>query len=255
MSESIIAVIPARYASTRLPGKPLVDIANKPMIQWVYERVSQCTLVHRVLVATDDDRIFECVRGFGGEAVMTPEHIPSGTDRVAFATREIDIDVVLNIQGDEPFIEPEEIDQLARLMIDNPDSVMGTLVKKISNIEELENCNTAKVVLDADGNALYFSRSAIPFFRDQVKQDQWFREHTYYKHVGIYGYRKEFLIQCTSWGPGRLERIEKLEQLRVLERGYKIKTAETSFESMCVDTPEDLKKARAWAESSLKTSQ
>jgi len=217
------------------------------MIQWVVERVREASLISRVLVATDDRRIYDCVCGFGAEGVMTPVEIPSGTDRVAFAAKDLDVDIVVNIQGDEPFIEPEEVDQAVRLLIENDQAVMGTLVKKITRSEELESPNTAKVVLNQQNEAIYFSRSPIPFCRDIDARNDWMMSQPYYKHVGIYSYRKTFLIRFAGWRPTPLEQIEMLEQLRVLEKGYSIQVAETHFEPMCVDTPEDLERARQLA--------
>jgi len=214
------------------------------MIRWVVERARSATLVSRVLVATDDERILETVRGFGGDVVMTPRGIPSGTDRVAFVAKELEADIVVNIQGDEPFIEPEEVDQVAKILMEDGEPVVGTLVKRITRMEELESTHTAKVVMDESGYALYFSRSPIPYLRDGRGFADWIQHRVYYKHVGIYSYRKDFLLQYAQWEPTPLEKTEKLEQLRVLERGYRIKVAETDHEPVCVDTPEDLEKVR-----------
>ena len=218
------------------------------MIQWVVERAKRASLITRVLVATDDRRIYDCIQESGGEVVMTPGGIPSGTDRVAHVAKDLDFEIIINIQGDEPFIEPEEVDQAARILIENEHAVMGTLVKKITSIEELENPNTAKVVVNEKNDSLYFSRSPIPFFRNNNNMSHWLKNNIYYKHVGIYSYRKQFLLQFASWEPTHLEKSEKLEQLRVLEKGYPIKVAETDFEPFCVDTPEDLERARRLAE-------
>ncbi len=244
MKEKIIAIIPARYASSRFPGKPLVDLGGKSMIQRVVERVQRASLLSEVLVATDDERIVRLVESFGGKAVMTPPELPSGTDRTACAAAGRDADIVVNIQGDEPLIEPEEVDLAAAILIDDPGALMGTLVKKITRLDELENPNTAKVVLDHDRNAVYFSRSPIPFVRDVADRSRWFQAFPMYKHVGIYCYRKEFLLRFASWPPSFLEKAEKLEQLRVIEKGFRIKTAETSFEPVCVDTPADAERVR-----------
>jgi 3-deoxy-manno-octulosonate cytidylyltransferase (CMP-KDO synthetase) len=241
---SAVGVIPARFESSRFPGKPLVDLAGKPMIQHVAERARQAKSLSRVLVATDDRRIFDAVLAFGGEAVMTPSGIPSGTDRVARVAESIDADVFVNLQGDEPMIEPDEIDAVVRLLEDDAAADVGTLVKKIENPDELESQNTAKVVLDESGYAIYFSRSPIPFCRDETDPRSRIRSHSFWKHVGIYSYRKAFLLQFARWRPTPLERAEKLEQLRVLEKGRRIKTAETRFEPVCVDTPEDAERVR-----------
>jgi len=214
------------------------------MIQRVSERAAGAGSLSRVLVATDDERIRDAVLAFGGEAVMTPSDIPSGTDRMAFVAKGLDAEIFVNIQGDEPLIEPDEIDDVVRLLTENPAADVGTLVKKIDRTDDLENPNTAKVALDEAGYALYFSRTPIPYFRDEADSGARIRKHPYWKHIGIYSYRRGFLLQYAKWGPTPLERAEKLEQLRVLERGYRIKTAETRFEPVCVDTPADADRVR-----------
>lgn len=221
------------------------------MIQWVYERASQATVLSKILVATDDERIFKIVKAFGGEVMLTPKAIPSGTDRVAFVAKGLDADIVVNIQGDEPFIEPEEIDLVAEILLHDETAVMGTLVKRITQVEELTSPHTAKVIVDPSGYALYFSRSPIPNYRNSSDFFEWIRSHVYYKHVGIYSYRKCFLLDYTQWEPTPLEQIEKLEQLRALEHGYKIKVAETTAEPVCVDTPEDLQRVRRMVDKNL----
>lgn len=242
--DKIIGVIPARYASSRLPGKPLVDIHGKTMIQWVYENASRAALPDRIIVATDDDRIVEAVESFGGQALMTPESLASGTDRVAHVSGLFQADIWINIQGDEPFIEPEEVDQVAKILTDDLDAVMGTLVKRITDVDELLNPNTAKVVVDEKMNALYFSRSPIPYFRDENNPVQWISSHCYFKQVGIYSFRDSFLKKITEWDVSSLEKTEKLEQLRILEKGYRIKLAETEYDPVCIDTQEDLERVR-----------
>jgi 3-deoxy-manno-octulosonate cytidylyltransferase (CMP-KDO synthetase) len=242
--EEVVGVIPARYNSTRLPGKPLADIGGKPMIQWVWEQVRKSRCLSRLIVATDDERIEETVLGFGGVCVMTPGHLKSGTDRVAWAARPFSEEIVVNIQGDEPFIEPANIDLVAGILLDNPDAVMGTLVKKLTDYRELISPNTAKVVMNSDMNAMYFSRSPVPFYRDGTEPSEWPGKAPYYKQIGIYSYRRDFLQQFAGWEATPLEKAEKLEQLRVLERGFSIQVAETFSESICVDTPEDLETAR-----------
>ena len=243
-----IVIIPVRYESSRLPGKPLAEIGRKPMIQWVVERTMRASLISRVIVATDDERIQSCVRGFGGDVMMTPKGIPSGTDRVASVASDLEVEIIVNVQGDEPFIEPDEVDQVVRILIDDDQAVMGTLVKKITDVEELENPNVVKVVVDEQMHALYFSRGIVPFVRDTSILTALCQEGTFYKHVGIYSYRKDFLLRLSRWGPARLEKIEKLEQLRVLEKGCRIKVRETSFEPVGVDTAEDLQRACRIAE-------
>lgn len=240
-----VGIIPARYGSTRLPGKPLIDLAGKPMIQWVVESARKASSLDDVFVATDDERIFQKVNAIGCRAFMTPSELPSGTDRIALVAKDIDADIVVNIQGDEPFIHPEDIDRVVHLLEEDPLPSVGTLVKRIEREEEWESPNTAKVVVDENGYALYFSRSPIPFFRDGKEKNAFF-QYILYKHVGIYSYRKAFLLQFAQWAPTSLEEIEKLEQLRVLQKGYRIKTAETPFDPICVDTPEDVDRVRKW---------
>lgn len=240
-----VGIIPARYGSRRLPGKPLIDLAGKPMIQWVVENARKATSLSDVMVATDDERVFQKVQEMDCRVFMTPSELPSGTDRIAFVAKELNADIIVNIQGDEPFIHSEDIDRVVLLLEEDPVPSVGTLVKRIQREEEWESPNTAKVVVDENGYALYFSRSPIPFFRDGKGKDA-FSQYVLYKHVGIYSYRKDFLLQFTQWSPTPLEQIEKLEQLRVLQKGYRIKTSETPFDPICVDTPEDVNRVREW---------
>ena len=239
-----IAIIPARFESSRFPGKPLVDMNGKPMIQRVYEQVKKS--ISDVYVATDDERIMEAVKSFGGKAVMTSADHRSGTDRCNEAYRKIgqSFDVVLNIQGDEPFINPEQIDILKACFTDSLVEI-ATLVKpfdKNAELSILQNPSTPKVVISEKSEAIYFSRSIIPFLRD-VEEANWASQHTFYKHIGIYGYRTDVLKQITQLSPGVLEQAESLEQLRWIENGYKIKVGITTFETIGIDTPEDLQKA------------
>ncbi|MFC1569348.1 3-deoxy-manno-octulosonate cytidylyltransferase [bacterium] len=243
-SPSVIGVIPARYNSYRLPGKPLAMIGEKTMIQWVYEQASLARNLSQVLVATDDSRIEDAVQQFGGNVVMTSKSCQSGTDRVAEAVQNLEVDIVVNIQGDEPFINPKEVDLVADILIHDSEAFMGTLVKRIFHVDELTSINTAKVIINKKGYALYFSRNPIPFYRDLKDPKEWLKSHSYYKQIGIYSYRKSFLNQITQWAPSPLEISEKLEQLRVLEHGFLIKVAETDSEAICVDTPEDLERVR-----------
>ncbi|MBI1803106.1 MAG: 3-deoxy-manno-octulosonate cytidylyltransferase [Ignavibacteriae bacterium] len=245
MKSNVVAIIPARYLSTRLPIKPLVDLCGKPMIQRVYERTSQASLVGRVVVATDHELIARAVKKFGGEVVMTPEHIRSGSDRVAYVARQLpDADIVVNIQGDEPLIVPRMIDEAIQPLADDANIKVGTLIKAITSSNELLNPNVVKVVLDEHGCGIYFSRSPIPYFRESVSIDQWHLHHQYFKHIGLYVYRRDFLLEFASWPESTLERIEKLEQLRILEHGHKIKATMTSYDSIPVDTAEDAEKVR-----------
>lgn len=241
----IVGVIPSRYASTRFPGKPLIDIDGKSMIQRVYEQASNASLLSKVIVATDDSRIFEHVQKFGGEVVMTsPNHL-NGTTRcnevVSILEKKDDFyDVVINIQGDEPRINPQQIDNVGKLFQDH-ETEIGTLAKQIHNKEELFNPNVVKVVMDENNKALYFSRQAIPYCRD-ADYGSWLSKMDYYKHIGIYGYRTEILKRIVAMPIGKLEATESLEQLRWLENDLIIKVDITDFESIAIDTPEDLLK-------------
>lgn len=237
----IVGVIPARYASTRFPGKPLVNILGKTMIRRVYEQAIKCSRLNRVVVATDDDRIASEVNSFGGEFVMTSPSHPSGTDRCAETARILklsDTDVIINIQGDEPFIDPEQIATLCSCF-DNDSVELATLVKSFQQAEEVHRDSTIKVVLDKQQYALYFSRAVIPFTRE-VPKDGKVPLETYVQHIGIYGYRASVLQKVAQLPPSFLENTEKLEQLRWLENGYRILTARSEHESFSVDTPEDL---------------
>jgi 3-deoxy-manno-octulosonate cytidylyltransferase (CMP-KDO synthetase) len=237
-----VAVIPARYASQRLPAKPLVDLLGKPMIQRVYEQVCKASLVSQVVVATDDDRIASAVRSFGGEVLMTSNTIKSGSDRVAAIAGVVPADIFVNVQGDEPLIPPEMIDEAIRVILDDAAAEVGTLVRPIDSPEDLMSPAVVKVVMSADHTALYFSRSVIPSVRDEADQSQWLRHHTFYKHLGLYVFRRSFLLKYASLPESSLERAEKLEQLRILEQGYRIKVGITSFDSISVDTPDDVRR-------------
>lgn len=229
----IICVIPARYASTRLPGKPLADIAGKPMIVRVYERVLTATKPAEVIVAVDDERVYDAVVKAGGQAIMTAKNHPTGTDRLAeVAQKCVDADVIINVQGDEPLIDAQIIDDLAQEFLDDDDLQMAT-VKTPMKEEEKTKPGNVKVITDKNDYALYFSRSLIPYPRENTGL-------TVYKHIGIYGYRRDFLLQYAKMEPTPLEQTESLEQLRALENGYKIKVITTQKHFVGVDTPEDL---------------
>ena len=235
-----VVVIPARYASVRLPGKALRDIRGKPMIQHVVERAQKVALLSQVVVATDDTRIADCVDGFGGDYVMTRDDHVSGTDRLAEAAQLLDVsahDIVVNIQGDQPLFHSEIINQVTQPLLDDPDLPMSTLIYKIIRAEEIEDPNHVKTVFDRDHNALYFSRSAIPHQRNPEDGTP-----TYYKHLGVYGYRKNFLLTFVGLPVGEWEHFEKLEQLRALEYGYRIRVVLTSHDSVEVDTEEELRR-------------
>jgi len=236
-----LGIIPARFASSRFPGKPLVDIEGQTMIQRVYEQVKQSKKLSKVIVATDDQRIVDEVLSFGGNVVMTSETHQSGTDRCAeVITDDNEYDVIINIQGDEPFINPEQIDLLAACF-ENPQTKIATLVKKIDSMDELFNLNIPKVVRNIHGEAIYFSRQTIPFLRG-IEQKQWLKEQTFYKHIGIYAYQADTLRALTRLPVSGLEEAEALEQLRWIENGYTIQTAVTTHETIAVDTKEDLNK-------------
>lgn len=243
MTPKFIAIIPSRFGSSRFPGKPLADIAGKPMIQRVYEQVIQS--VGEAWVATDDMRIANAVRGFGGKVVMTSVDHRSGTDRCAEAVRKVseetgvDFDVVINVQGDEPFIQPGQITILQRPFVEEPETEIATLVQHIHRTEVLFNPAEAKVALDIHGNALFFSRMPIPMVFKSEEKD-WVNRYDYYCHVGIYAYRTDILEKLSQLPEGFLEKAESLEQLRWLENGYKIKTVVTDYSTVGIDTPEEL---------------
>ena len=236
-----IAIIPARYASTRFPGKPLAVLGGKPVIQRVYEQA--IAVLGEAYVATDDERIYSCVESFGGRAVMTRSDHKSGTDRLEEAAEKIgtDADVIINIQGDEPFIQRSQIETLCR-QFDNPETQIATLGKRFESMEAVENPNSPKIVCDLRGYALYFSRSVIPFVRG-IDRQEWFGKFPFLKHLGIYAYRREVLREITQLPQSPLEVAESLEQLRWLQNGYRIRVGETDVETVGIDTPEDLQRA------------
>nr|WP_299417596.1 3-deoxy-manno-octulosonate cytidylyltransferase [uncultured Emticicia sp.] len=239
----IIGIIPARFASSRFPGKPLADIGGKSMIQRVYEQVQKAKSLSKVVVATDDSRIFDHVVGFGGEVYMTAENHPSGTDRCFEALQKAGgsskYDYIVNIQGDEPFIDPDTIEQMAKLL--DFKTEIATAVKKINDYETLFDPNVVKAVLTMRKQCLYFSRQTVPFVRGHEPKT-WLEHADFYKHIGLYAYRNDVLEQISHLPPSPLENTEKLEQLRWLGYGYKIYATITSYESIGVDSPEDLEK-------------
>ena len=241
MPAQVVCIIPSRYESSRFPGKPLADLCGKPMIQHVYERVLRAKTVSSAAVATDDERIFAAVRAFGGQAVMTSARHRSGTDRIAEAVESMglqDAAIVVNIQGDQPLFEPVQVDEVVGPLLADPSIPMSTLVYRIVRDEEITHPNAVKVAFDRNGFALYFSRATIPYVRDRGRQAD------YYKHHGIYAYRRDFLDVFTRLPEGKLEKLEALEQLRALEHGYRIKVVETLHDSVEVDTPEELQRVR-----------
>ncbi|MXV52196.1 3-deoxy-manno-octulosonate cytidylyltransferase [Pedobacter sp. HMF7647] len=240
----ILGIIPARFASTRFPGKPLVDIHGKSMIRRVYEQAKKSEKLDDVIVATDDERILSHVLAFGGKGLLTSEKHESGTDRCAEVMQKIiGFDVAVNIQGDEPYIDPRQIDLLCSCFASDDISI-ATLIKEIRSTDELFNANSPKVLINVLNEAIYFSRTPVPYQRNQPEGD-WLNHHKYFKHIGIYGYRKDTLVALTNLPVSSLEKAEALEQLRWIENGYKIKTALTSIETVAIDTPEDLLKLPA----------
>ena len=234
----VICVIPARYASSRLPGKPLADICGKPMIRWVYEQAQQAKLLEKVIVATDNELVYQAVQDFGGNVCMTSADHVSGTDRLAeVATQYPEVDLIVNVQGDEPLIPSVIIDKLVEAFVADATLQMATL-KTVMPDSEYQDPACVKVVTDKADNALYFSRSQLPYVRNQLPTTK------IYKHIGIYAYKRDFLLKFASLPVGYLEQIESLEQLRVLENGYKIKVVEVDYNAVGVDTPEDLEKVR-----------
>ena len=240
----VVAVIPARYASSRLPGKPLADINGKPMIQHVVERARMARLVNDVIVATDDQRILDAVQAFGGTAVMTPADCPSGSDRIALVARGLEgTEIIVNVQGDEPVIPPSMIDEAVAPLLADASVPVGTLVTRLRTTEEYLDPNTVKAVLDRRGRCLYFSRSPVPYGRDRTPAAL-LERCPVYRHIGMYVYRRDFLLQYAALEQTPLEQAEKLEQLRILEHGYTIHAAVTDGESTAVDTPADLDRVR-----------
>lgn len=245
--KTIVGIIPARYASTRFPGKPLIDIGGKSMIERVYAQAKKSKCLADVIVATDHPAIEDAVKRFGGKVCLTlPDH-PSGTDRCAEVVRKLDLsaDAIINIQGDEPFIDPRQIDLLGACFED-PGTQLATLIKRISSAKILFNANSPKVIIDSEQFAIYFSRHPIPFIRG-VDSDQWLSSHTFFQHIGIYGYSVGTLKKISLLTPSALEKAESLEQLRWLQNGFRIKTAITPYETVAIDTPEDLQRVlKSW---------
>ncbi len=235
---AVLAVVPARYGSTRFPGKPLAPIAGRPMIQHVVERVRQAKLVSRTIVATDDARIKSAVEAFGGEAILTRADHTNGTDRVAEVAAHVNAQIYVNVQGDEPLIDPGTVDAVIAAMLEDESVQIATPCVAIEEPKDIMDPNVVKVVRDFDGNGIYFSRAPIPWVRDTnagVKAQHW-------KHLGLYGYRREALLEYQTLPPGDLERIEQLEQLRWLENGFRIRVAETDYDAVSVDVPSDIER-------------
>jgi len=228
----IAVIIPARYASSRFPGKPLALISGKPMIEHVYRRIAGMEEINQIIVATDDERIYRTVLSFGGRAEMTPSDLNSGTDRIARVARSLSADIIVNVQGDEPLLKQEMVREAVKPFFNDPAVIMSTLKKRIVDKKEIDNPNVVKVVTDKKNNALYFSRYPVPFPRNKGA--------VYYKHIGLYVYNRKFLLDYSQWEQTPLEKSESLEQLRVLENGYNIRVVETNYNSVGVDTPEDI---------------
>jgi len=245
-----IGVIPARWKSVRFEGKILADLLGKPIIQHVWERAKEARCLDDLIIATDSDEVIKAVKSFGGKALYTSKDQPSGTDRIAEVVNPLDVDIIINIQGDEPLIHHSMIDGLVDTLSEDKRVPMATVVKKITRRDEIANPGVVKVVIDKDGYALYFSRSPIPYFRETGED-----KRLYYKHIGIYAYTKDFLFTYTNLPKSRLEEAEKLEQLRALENGYRIKTIETEFDTIGVDTLEDLKKVEKALASQVEASE
>ncbi|RMD87334.1 MAG: 3-deoxy-manno-octulosonate cytidylyltransferase [Calditrichaeota bacterium] len=231
-----LGIIPARFDSKRFPGKPLAKILNKPMIQWVYEGARKSKLLDKVLVATDDERIVSEVQNFGGEVLLTSPRHPSGTDRVAEVAQKFEVDYVVNIQGDEPLVHGRDIDRVLELMHSQPEVSVATLVTRFNNYEELHKSDTCKVVMDKDGHAIYFSRARIPYVAEEKNHSL----DNYFKHVGLYFFTKERLLEFVNLPPSHLEQLERLEQLRFIENGIKVRVVKTQNVYFPVDRQQDI---------------
>ncbi|MBL7158403.1 MAG: 3-deoxy-manno-octulosonate cytidylyltransferase [Candidatus Omnitrophica bacterium] len=248
-----IGIIPARWKASRFEGKMLAEISGKPLIQYVWERAKESHVLEDLIIATDSEKVIKAAEMFGGKAVYTSKDQPSGTDRIAEVVNAVDVEVIVNIQGDEPLIHYSMIDNLAQTLLEDKSIPMATIIRKVTDKAELENPNVVKVAVDKDGYALYFSRYPIPYVRETASgltqsegsglSQSGGGSAVFYKHIGIYAYTKDFLFTYTNLPKSPLEQAEKLEQLRALENGYKIKTIETDYDTIGVDTPEDLKKA------------
>jgi 3-deoxy-manno-octulosonate cytidylyltransferase (CMP-KDO synthetase) len=258
-----VAIIPARYESTRFAGKPLAPLRGRPIIQHVYDNVKNASLIDTVIVATDDTRIYNTVNGFEGKAVMTSSDHPSGTDRIAEVAAALECDLIINVQGDEPFVRPEMVDDVVEILKSDERVSIGTLARRITDMKDILSPDVVKVVMDNEGFALYFSRAPVPFYRDAWGFEDGCitgslktgapasgpLDRRWYKHVGIYGYRKDVLLRFTAMEQGGLEMVEKLEQLRALSSGIRIKVRETGFDTFGIDTEEDLKRGEEWLNS------
>jgi 3-deoxy-manno-octulosonate cytidylyltransferase (CMP-KDO synthetase) len=243
----IVGIIPARFASTRLLGKPLADIGGKPLIQHTFESVSKSKLINRIIIAVDDSKVAQVARDFGANVIETPKKISTGSDRIAFVAKDLkDADIIVNIQGDEPFIDGKMIDEAIEPLLFDKEVQVSTLAKRIESVRELNSPDVVKVVFDYWNYAIYFSRAAIPYVRDIKSDKEKLFAAEIYKHIGLYVFRKDALLKFTKLKPTDLENAERLEQLRMIENGIKIKIVVTELDSIGVDTPEDLEKARTY---------
>lgn len=250
--KSIVGIIPARFASSRLLGKPLADIHGKPMVIRTYESCKSSKLLNRVIIAVDDEKVYKTVNDFGAEVVWTPPELASGSDRIAYVAKNISADIIVNIQGDEPFIRGEMIDQAIEPLLFDKNIESSTLIKKINNYDEVKSASVVKCVFDNKNDAIYFSRAPIPFIRDAKTFSEKINSGMYYKHIGLYVFRKSTLLKFTSLPTSDLENAEKLEQLRLIENGIKIRVVETEYDTFSVDTPADLEYARKYYEKLFK---
>jgi len=251
----IVGIIPARFASSRLMGKPLADIGGKPMLQHTWEQVKKSKLLNEVIIAVDDSKVYDVAKSFGADVIMTPKELPTGSDRIAFAAKNYAAaDIIVNIQGDEPFIQPRMIDEAIEPLLFDKSVNVSTLAKQITTVEELKSKSIPKLVFDYENYALYFSRSPIPFVRDAKNNLERIASTEIFKHIGLYVFRKNTLLKFTKLKPTVLELAEKLEQLRMLENGIKIKIVTTEYDSFSVDTPKDLELARKFYKKMMKNS-
>ena len=241
----VLGIIPARFAATRLPGKPLATLHGKTLIQRVYENAHHSRLINQLVAATDDRRIFDHVKSFGGDCWMTPVELPSGTDRCAFVARDSEADIVVNIQGDEPFLPAEVIDRTVQSLVDDPALLVATAACQNITQAELSDPNVVKVLVNKQDEAIYFSRANIPYIRDKSVR---LKEHPALVHIGLYVYRADFLQEFIRLPVTILEQLEKLEQLRIIENGYRIKVIRTEYKSLSIDTPDDLEQAKKYLE-------
>lgn len=237
---NVIGIIPARYGSTRFEGKVLADILGKPMLQHVWERAKKAKLLDDLIIACDDERIMEAAALFGAKAVLTAKAHACGTDRIAEAVNPLDVKIVINIQADEPLVQPLMIDSVAHALMDDDKLYMATLMKKIEDPKEVKDPNVVKVIVDKNNFAIYFSRATIPYHAQASE----IKHPVYYKHIGLYGYTKDFLFTYKNLTSSELEKVERLEQLRAIEKGYRIKVVETKFETIGVDTPQDMERVK-----------